>query len=208
MDSPGFHDLVEQARAGDRKAMDQVLEMLRPHLKPLARLYANPLRPAESTADLLQESCLRAWQKLDKFESGHNDEETFAMFRGWIGQIVRRLGMNARRDRDRQKRSPPEKILPLDAKPAGGITTGVGLEALAPDATPSAYARGNELSQRIEEVLDGLPDKTDTAIARLYFFEELNLSQISKRLGLGYDHVRDHYHAVVRRLERDLKQWI
>lgn len=92
---PGFQDLVRRAQDGDRAAMDRVLEILRPQLEPMARPYADPGRPVESTADLLQEACLRAWRKIDLFRQGEDDEETFRLFRAWIGQIVRRLSFTA-----------------------------------------------------------------------------------------------------------------
>ena len=95
METQGFEELVRRAQAGDREAMDRVLEMLRPYLSRIAGPYVNPLRPVDSTADLLQESCLRAWHKIGSFQGGKGDEHTFEMFRSWIGQIVRRLGKDA-----------------------------------------------------------------------------------------------------------------
>ena len=158
---PGFHDLVRRAQAGDKEAMDKVLVILQPYLAKMARPYADPSRPAESTSDLLQESCLRAWQKLGSFDGGENDEETFAMFRGWIAQIVKRLGLNAQRDHKRQKRSPPKKIVPIREGGAGPSTAkGAKIDPTDPGPTPSADARADEVSEKIRSALEALGTPT------------------------------------------------
>ena len=206
MNSPGFHDLVRKAQAGDREAMDKVLDLLHTHLEYLARPFADPSRPAESTSDLLQDSCLRAWQKLGSFKGGKNDEETFAMFRAWIGTIVRRLGINARRDGSRQRRRPPNKILHLGSPPPGKTPSTISkLDAPSPDPTPSANVRVDERSRKIEVALESLSDPMDTAIVRMRFYDGLTLVQVSERLGVGYEQVKERYRAAIRRLEGDLQ---
>lgn len=207
MEYTGFQDLVERAQAGDRRAMDEVLSILRPHLESLARPYADPTRPVHSTSDLLQESCLRAWQKLDRFESGRNDEETFAMFRGWVGQIVRRLGMNARRALAAKGRSPPGRILRLG--PVGDEGTPQGGEHVLQSrtSTPSTYACADEMAHQIQAALDRLPDPTAARIVRMRFFEGLTVPQIAERLGLGSTEVRRRYRSARQLLHRDLGEW-
>ena len=207
MEIDGFHELVRSAQEGDREAMDGVLQKLRPLLEKLSRQYADPTRRVGSTADLLQESCLRAWQKLDGFQGGQDDDETCAMFQSWIGQIVRRLGINAERDRKRLRRSPgnDKKLIPLGAPlPGQGTSDGGVVDPLARDLTPSAYARVDERAERIRAALDRLPDDAGVQIVRMRFFEGLSLQDISGRLDLGYDKVRDRYRSAMRRLEKDL----
>ncbi|MCZ6603156.1 MAG: RNA polymerase sigma factor [Planctomycetota bacterium] len=204
-DAKGFHDLVRRAQNGDRKAMDEVISILRPYLERLARPFADPARPAESTGDLLQESCLRIWQKLESFEGGMNDDETFAMFRSWIGQIVKRLGLNSQRDHGRQRRSPPGKILKIgQAQPSGPSTSGSKLEPPSPGPSPSTYARVDERAEKIQEVLDALPDQTDATIVRMRFFEGESLVSIAKKLSIGYEQVKERYRRTMRQLENDL----
>ena len=99
MHAEGFHELLRQAQAGDRQAVDQLLAAIRPDLERLARPYADPGRPDESASDLVQSVLLRAWQNIEQFHGGSGDDETFAMFQGWIAQIAHRLGLNAVRDR-------------------------------------------------------------------------------------------------------------
>ena len=206
----GFDDLVRKAQDGDRAAMDRVLDLLRPYLARLAQPFVDPGHPVQSTADLLQESCLRAWQKLESFQGGGNDEETFAMFRSWLGQIVRRLGVDSQRARNRQRRSPPNKVLSLRVSGPGDSTvSGRGRDGMpaAQEPTPSAYVRADERAQAVAAALDKMPDPTDAAIVRLHVFEGMMFSDIARRLGLGYDRVRARFAAVMRRLERELDGW-
>lgn len=205
----GFRDLVVRAQAGDREAMDEVLSALRPHLDHLARPYAPPVRPVESTADLLQESCLRAWRKIDSFRVGRNDEETFALFRAWVGQIVRRMGVDAQRASRRKCRRPSRRILSIGPVRSGdSATTSAAVDPPGRTDRPSAHARGSELDREIREALGRMPDPRDAAIVRMHAFEGLSLTRISQRLNLGYDMVREHYWAAIERLKRDLREWL
>lgn len=208
-DSRGFRGLLLQAQEGDRSAMDRVLSILRPHLEPLARVYAAPGRAAESTGDLLQEGCLRAWQKIGSFETADNDDETFAIFRAWMGQIVRRLGVDAQRARKRKRRSPSRRILSIGSSRSGDSTASVrGIDPPGPQHRPSAFARANELDREIRTALERMEDPRDAAIVRMHLFDGLPLSRISRELDLGYDLVRDHYWAAMARLRRDFRDWL
>lgn len=208
--SHGFRALLLQAKEGDREAMDRVLSILGPQLEPLARAYADPHRAVESTGDLLQEGCLRAWQKIGSFQAAKNDEETFAVFRAWMAQILRRLGVDAQRARNRKRRSPPGKILSLGRSRAGATTVsaGAGIDPPGPQHRPSAFVRARELDERIRESLEGMADPRDAAIVRMHVFDGLPLSRISEELGLGYDLVRDHYWAAMARLRREFQDWL
>ena len=205
MDLDGFHDLVRRAQGGDRRAMDAALAKLRPFLGPLASRYVDGARPVESTADLLQESCLRAWNKIDTFEGADNDEETFAMFRVWIGKIVRRLGMDAKRDRGRQKRSPDQAVLRLGAGAAGASTDlDAGINPPAGGPSPSSLVRTDEEVAKVRAALEKLQDETKASIVRMHFFEGQSLAKIAKSLGMGHETVRRRFWAAMRELRNEV----
>ena len=204
--SDGFQALVRKAQGGDRAAMDKVLEILRPELGPLASPFADPVRPVESTADLLQESCLRAWKKIGTFQGSDSDEETFSMFCAWVGQIVRRQGLTARRDRERQKRNPEMKVLSLQGKRPGQATTGgAGIDPPARDPSPSVHASVDERTERVHEALSRLEDQTDAAILKMRLLEGLDLSEIARRLDLGYKKVWNRYQSTLKWLQQTMK---
>jgi RNA polymerase sigma factor (sigma-70 family) len=118
-----------------------------------------------------------------------------------MGQIVRRLGMNARRDRSAGGRIPPSKVRPLN--PAGE-----GSPAPVSTQTPSAYVGAGERAQRIREALDDLPDPLAADIVRMRFFDGLTIPQIAERIGLSPVRVRERHRSAMRRLRRELAEWL
>ncbi len=188
--------------------MDRVLLVLRPQLEILAHSYSDSSQRVVSTADLLQESCIRAWENLPGFRGGENDEETFAMFRAWIGQIVRRVGLNSRRDSRRNRRSPSKPIVSLGS-PVPTDTPGPPqkAEALAKDPTPSECIRAEEMARMVRAAVDALPNKMDAAIIRMRFFQGMKIEDVCGQLGLGYDAVRNRYRAASRELQGKLREF-
>jgi RNA polymerase sigma factor (sigma-70 family) len=200
-----FLDDLRLAQNGDRQAMDRLLAVIRPHLEKLARRHNEPGCSSESTADLVQESALRIWQRLAQFQGGANPEETAAMFRDWVSQIVRHLARDKQRERHAQRREPPRGLLRLDAAgPAGSSSDAAGVEPAAGGPTPSVNVGSEEQAQLIRAALENLPEAVDREIMRLCFFEGLSLRQIAARLPLSYDKVRERYHHGLRVLERTL----
>jgi len=190
-------DFLKRARGGDRQAVDQLLAVLRPHLEQLARRYADPDCPGESTADLVQEAALRVWQKLDQFRGGDDAEQTTAMFQEWVKQLVAHLGLDRQRAHQAQRRGPSQPVLRLEA-------SGGAIDPAASGPTPSANAGLEEQAERIRAALEALPEATDREIVRLCFFDGLSLRQIAERLALSYDKVRERYHRSLKVLEREL----
>src|SRR5262245_37045946 len=158
--------------------MSHLLEIVRPHMEMLARGYADPLRATESTSDLVQEALLRAWQKHDQFEGGRSEEETAAMFHGWVGQIVNRLGSNMRRDQGALKRSPEGGIIySLERGPAQGAGNSSAMNIAGSDSSPSAIMRRDEAEEIVREALGRIADPTDRESSYLRFFDGGSLRQ-------------------------------
>jgi RNA polymerase sigma-70 factor, ECF subfamily len=204
-----FQEIVREAQRGSREAMDRLLAILKPQLEELSRGYADPARAAESTQDLVQEAWLRAWQKMEQFQGGKDDAETMAMFRGWIGQIVHRLGLNAVRDRQVQRRSPQAGVvLPLRDGGPGSSDGGWRREPAADGPTPSGAFQIDEEARLVQSALEKIPDSLDRDILRLRFFEGVSLRQIAERLGLRYLIVRERYQVSLRVMERELEDHV
>jgi RNA polymerase sigma-70 factor (ECF subfamily) len=203
-DVPGFLNLLADARAGDRQATEKLLALMRPWLEQLARRHAPPRRADGSTADLVQEAWLRAWQKLDQFQGSDNEVQALAMFRAWLERIVCRLGLNATRDQKAQQRNPGSPFLQLDGARASG-SSGPVLDPSDGRPTPSANVQAEEEARRVHEALARLPDPLDRDIVRLRFFQGLSLRQIATQLGRDHETVRQRYHAAMHRLQGDLE---
>jgi RNA polymerase sigma factor (sigma-70 family) len=188
----GFNDLLRRARAGVPEAYATLVRLLGPFLERQAGAMADPSRPSQSTSDLVQEVLVRVWQKIDQFAGTEDDDQSWAMFRAWAGRIVRRLGLNVRRDRNARRRRPPGRADGLEADPA------------ADDPTASALLRDAEQTDLIRTALERLRGDAGATVVRLQFFEGLSLRQIAGRMGLTYDQVRERRQAGLRRLELEL----
>jgi RNA polymerase sigma-70 factor (ECF subfamily) len=195
---PGFHDLLDRARSGDRAATDELLALIRPWIEQLARNHTSFRRPDGSASDLVQEAWLRAWQKLDQFQGAEDEAQAVAMFRAWLARIVDRLGLNVVRDGAAKQRTPPGKLVRLDGE------SGAVLDPSAGEPTPSAQVRASEQTRLVQEALARLTDPIDRDIVRLRFSEGTSLRQIAQRLGCNHETVRQRYHAVLRQLQREL----
>lgn len=207
MSTGGFEELVKKAQAGDRKAMDGVLAVLDPYLRKIASTYADPVRPVKSTMDLLQISIIRAWENIESFEGGDGDEETFALFRAWVAQIVRRTGINAKRERHADRRSGKQKVLRIGPRSGGAQTTAAGkMDPASPGPSPSGAVRMDERMERIEEALRKLPRKSDAEIVRMHFFGGMALPEVAEKLDMKYNYVRDRFRVSMQRLQNDLSK--
>jgi RNA polymerase sigma-70 factor (ECF subfamily) len=140
-------DLVEQAQAGDREALNQLFGR---YLAPLRRWARGRLpqwsRDLMDTDDLVQETVLRAVKGIDRFESRHE---------GALQAYLRQAVMNRIRDELRRSRRGPA-VTELDDK------------AAAPDASPLEAAIGAEALDRYESAMARLrPDEREAIIARV-----------------------------------------
>jgi RNA polymerase sigma factor (sigma-70 family) len=202
MPADAFRDLIRRAQARDRQAMDQLLAQVRADLHWHARRYATVDQPDASASDLVQNTCLHAWQKLTLFECGPDDPQTVALFRAWMIRILHRVGLNVIRFRSAQRRKPPRPTVRLGkGRPD---SSDAGPEPVAPCATPSSLARTGEETHLLRRALENLPHDLDRTIVSLRFFEGLSLRQVAERLQLSPDKVRERCHFTLRRLQREL----
>jgi RNA polymerase sigma factor (sigma-70 family) len=206
MEQPiGFHDLLARARDGDRAATDELLALIRPWLEQLAN-QAQPKALDRSVSDLVQEAWLRAWQKLDQFHGTDDEAQSLAMFRAWLGRIVSRLGLNIARDQSAGQRTPPGKLIRLDGPgPTASGDSAAVLDPSAAEPTPSANVQADEQVHRVQDALARIADPIDREIVRLRFFEGMSLRQVARHLGSNPETVRQRYHAVVGRLQEELR---
>ncbi len=200
---PGFREILSKAQDGDRAAMDEAIAILHPYVEPVARRYADPGRPAESTSDLIQKSCLRAWEKIGAFDGGKGDEETLAMFRVWMGQIIRRLGIETYRKRAARAALSGDPA--AASLPEGAASPGAPAEPISPQSGPPTQTLSAERSRQIEEALGGLPEPVDAQIIRMHFFDGLAFNEIAASLDLPFGDVRRRYRATMRDLQRQMR---
>jgi RNA polymerase sigma-70 factor (ECF subfamily) len=176
-------ELLAAARAGDREALGQLLQHVRPYLAVVAaRAAGGGRRPAECDSEV-QEALARAVASLARFRAA-----TFGEFLAWLAAIVRNQVL------DRRRRPQPQP-LPEDAGgevslPAGG-------------STPSSAARRREEAARLLAALQRLPERQREVI-RLRHFEGKPHAEVAAALGLSTAAVRQLWHRTLLRLREEL----
>ncbi|HEV2033346.1 MAG TPA: RNA polymerase sigma factor [Candidatus Dormibacteraeota bacterium] len=82
IDGQSEQDLIRKAKAGDNVAYE---DLLRPNLKPAARLAHTLLGNSSEAEDAVQEAAVRGWRKLGNLRAG-------APFQPWfLGIVVRQV---------------------------------------------------------------------------------------------------------------------
>ena len=187
-------ELLRRARGGDDEAWHALAKLAEPFLLAQAGKVLGPHWPQQSTSDLVQETWQRAWQGLADFRGGPTPADTAAMFRAWLGKILRSQWQNCVRGLLAQKRGPGETVAAGDAPdpPDDG-------------PRPSVELRRRERATEADAALGQLEDPRDRDVLRLYFYDGLSFREIAAALAISLDKVRTSYHRGLERL-KDLKR--
>jgi RNA polymerase sigma factor (sigma-70 family) len=148
--------LLERARAGDQEAVERLFGR---YVKPLQRWASGRLpkwaRDATDTDDLVQETLLQTFRRIDAFE--HRGV-------GALQAYLRQAVLNRIRDELRRKGRRPDETAIKGLEVDGGLS-------------PLEHAIGQETIDRYERALARLqPDEREAVIARIemgYTYEEL-----------------------------------
>ncbi len=177
--------VVTQVRAGDHDAFRVLLERHGPAIFRLAYRMTGNEQDAE---DVLQETFLRAFRHLHRFE-------TEASFPAWLHRIAVNYSINFLRQRRREPRAwaPAAPFEPdgRDALPAGG-------------PTPDGAAFNAEVRRQVLSMLDQLSPRERAAFV-LRHFESRSIDEISAALGLGTSAAKQCVFRAVQKLRRGLK---
>jgi RNA polymerase sigma-70 factor (ECF subfamily) len=139
MIADGEASLLSAARAGDRDAFGRLAESQRHSLQLHCYRFLGSLEDAE---DLVQETLLRAWRRLDRFEGRSS-------FRHWLYRIATNACLDARESRCRRALPDDLGAEPNPAGPPGAPPAEVAwlepypnsLLELAVDSEPGPEAR-------------------------------------------------------------------
>jgi len=154
------------------------------HFQDMAYAYTlSIVRDPFWAQDVVQESFLCAWKKLERLE-------TAAAFPGWFRQIVRRTAL----DQLRRQRS-----VSLD----GHVDEGVA----AADATPESRAVARESQDEIRSAIARLPERIRTCMM-LYYMDGYQLVDIAEFLGIDISAAKKRVQRGREQMKKDLEQRI
>ena len=168
--------LLRDARGGKRTAMEDLFTRYLPKVRRIVALRLGfPLRDFALYEDLVQESLLRAFEKLDTFE-----EMTEGTFQNWIASCVM-SSINLYFRKEGAKKRGKGKIRPLKGLKSEGLSVSI-FKAKGPG--PSTVASSRELEDRIEEVLLGLKSHHREVII-LRHLCDMSSQEIADAMGFG-----------------------
>lgn len=180
--------LTEAAAAGDRSAVDALLEGLLPDLRAFIRLRTGAtIRRQEATSDVVQSVCREVLTKADQFRFAGE-----GAFRSWLFTTALRK-LSAKRDHwTAERRDPTSEV-------TGDEDDFSLLAAYSRIATPSRHAELREDLARIEEAILELGEE-DRSIILMTRLVGLSQAQIAEELGLTEGAVRMRLHRALAKL--------
>jgi RNA polymerase sigma-70 factor (ECF subfamily) len=186
MAPPSDRDLVDRARSGDSEAFGV---LVRRHQKRIYRLALHLVRTGAEAEDVTQETFVRAYQALDRFD-GRSEAFT------WLYRICVNLSLNHLRSRKSQRISSPvddsrvESFLQED-RPSHG-------------RDPAAAAQDRQLAVALAEGIDALSETLRTTLV-LVCIEGMGHEEASRVLGCPEGTVAWRVHEARRKLREHLR---
>jgi RNA polymerase sigma-70 factor (ECF subfamily) len=188
--------LLDQARAGDRQALGQLLESYRGYLTVLARVQiGRRLQGKVDAADVVQDAFLGAYRDFEQFRGASEKE-----FLGWLRQVLAFVLANLVRHyqgtQRRDVRLERQLAVELDQS-SHALDRGL----VADQSSPSQQAVRREQSVLLAEALARLPENwRDLLILR--HLEGLTFPQVAQRLGRTLDSVKKQWPRALAELRR------
>lgn len=164
-------ELLEASRAGDERAID---ELLRRHETRVYRFGLRMCGSEEDAKEVLQETLLTAFRELHNFRAE-------AALSTWLYQIARSHCSRAMRKRA----GAPDEHLPLDGPAASAVTED------AP--TPDAASQARQIGEVLEVAIRALPEKLREALI-LRDVEGLSAAEAAEAAGVEVGALKSRLH--------------
>ena len=167
--------LVQRVRSGERELFGVLVDRYK---RGIANFIGATVRNSAETADLSQETFLRAYAHLGTFNP------QLGKFSTWIYQIARNV---IRTYLSKSLRAPQLQEL----SPEHGIES--SLPDLSRDADPAGGVLREEAERELRSALAELPERTRTVLA-LRYFDNMEYQTIASTLGLSLGNVKTLIH--------------
>src|SRR5262245_55783523 len=182
------HELVERVQHGDEDAFAALFAKCRSRLAVITHCrLSSDLRRDADVDDILQETMLRAFRDIQRFEY-----RAPGSFMSWLVRIAEHVMVDMARAQERQKRAGEHVRLRSESNPGGPEP--------AHSYTPSRIFRENESLGRFVETLKLLPEDYRRVIL-LAKVEGLSISEIAARLEKSNEATSLLLHRAIKRLQ-------
>ncbi|MFO0759022.1 MAG: sigma-70 family RNA polymerase sigma factor [Byssovorax sp.] len=183
MAKPTDRELVDQAKAGDSSAFGTLVQR---YQRRIFRLAFHLVRTGAEAEDVTQETFVRAYQALDRFD-GRSEPFT------WLYRIAVNLSLNTLRSRKNTRDSTPSDDPRIEAL----------LLETRPGADPAATSQQRQLASALCDGIDALSDTLRTTLI-LVCVDGLGHDEASKVLGCPEGTVAWRVHEARRKLREYL----
>ena len=175
-----FHDqsdeaLVHRVRSGEREVFGVLVDRYK---RGVANFIGATVRNSSETADLSQETFLRAYAHLGTFNP------QLGKFSTWIYQIARNV---IRTHLAKSVRAPQVQELAQDQSLENAVAD------LSPQADPAGGVLRQEAERELRAALAELPERTRAVLA-LRYFDNMEYQTIASTLGLSLGNVKTLIH--------------
>lgn len=181
--------VIARVRAGDRDAYRVLVER---HSRIVFRLAYRLVQNETDAEDVVQETFMRAYQHLDRFDMAAN-------FSTWLYRIASNYALDLLRARQRQAKQPE-------------VTEESGEDFLTatvahPGPAPDRLLLSREVEQRVQAALKTLTDQERTAFV-LRHFEGQSIEEIGSALGASGNATKQSIFRAVQKLRRALEPFV
>ena len=187
---------IEAARAGDRGALEQLIQHIRGYLLLVANQELSPaLQRKVGPSDVVQETFVQLQKNLDQFR-GSTEPELLA----W----VRRILLNGIHDVQRRYQADMRDV--GREQPLSGDSV-LGMLPANPQAQtpgPSVAAMENETAEALQRAIQRLPDEYRDVL-RLRTWDRLSFTEVGTRMHRSADAARMLWARAVQRLQEEME---
>jgi RNA polymerase sigma-70 factor (ECF subfamily) len=176
---------VERARSGDSDAFRLLVEQ---HSRAIFRLAFRMTGNEEDAEDVVQETFLRAYRQLDKYEARSS-------FSTWLYRIASNYSLDLIRSRKRHE----------EKRERGSVEDRDILQSIAVDSPgPDRLLYGSQVKDRVNAALNELSAQERTAFV-LRHFEGQSIQEIGEALGTGTNATKHSIFRAVQKLRKSLE---
>lgn len=196
-DARTSEETLRRAAAGDAEALEVVFEGHRQRLRRMVQLRISPvLRGRIDASDVVQESFLEAWRRLDEYL-----EKPSLPFFLWLRFLARqKLFALHRKHAGVRARDPRREVALYHGTIPEASSEALASQLLGHLPSPSEALERAELQMQLQEGLDAL-DPEEREILALRHFEQLTSAEAAREIGITEAAAAKRYLRALRRLK-------